>query len=97
MHPDSCNLFDKMVAIDEDARTNRFIIENIIFEGSVGVSAFVGGAGAAAFDLDETPSQDDRPLFMPAAFDQASMDDPFMQNQVDMGSIFPLDHEFLED
>ncbi|KAE8821298.1 Eyes absent-like protein 4 [Hordeum vulgare] len=62
----------------------------MIFEG--GVPA-VGGYSAAAYDPDETQSQDDR-----APFTQATNDphDTFMQDQAGLDG-FPLDHEFPED
>ncbi|KAE8776906.1 DNA repair protein rhp54 [Hordeum vulgare] len=77
------NLFDGMPSVFDDDTTNRFL-KNIIFEG---------GALAAAYDLNETQSQDDR-----APFTQATNDphDAFMQDKVGLDS-FQLDHEFPED
>ncbi|KAE8797701.1 DNA repair protein rhp54 [Hordeum vulgare] len=95
--PDARDLFDKMPATGDDETTNHFIIENIIFEGSARAAASTGGASAAAFDPDNTQSQDVRPPFTHSAFDQAGMDDPFMQDHVGMGSTFPLEHEFPKD
>ena len=89
MHPNARNLFDKMLATDDET-TNHFIIENIIFEG---------GAGVVDFDLDESQSQDGRgPLMvghegMTDTFDQGygGMADPFMQGQDGMGNTFLQD------
>nr|XP_040243921.1 uncharacterized protein LOC120963370 [Aegilops tauschii subsp. strangulata] len=83
----------------DNETANFFIIKNIIFEGGVGVAAFVGGVGAAAFDPDETQSQDDQAPFMADTFDQGhgGISDPFMQDQDGMGSTFPLDHELPKD
>ncbi|KAF7035074.1 hypothetical protein CFC21_046004 [Triticum aestivum] len=72
-------------------------MENIIFDGGATVAVSAGGAAAAAYDPEETQSQDDRTPFMLAAYDQATMQDAFMQDQVGLDlDGFPLDHEFLE-
>ncbi|KAE8808734.1 DNA repair protein rhp54 [Hordeum vulgare] len=83
----ACNLFKRMPTTNDDT-TNRFIIENIIFEGV---------AGAAPFDPEETQSQDGRIPFMADTFDHGGMDDPFVQGQDGIGSTFPVDHEFPKD
>ncbi|KAE8772753.1 Eyes absent-like protein 4 [Hordeum vulgare] len=78
------NLFGEMPATVDDDTVNRFL-ENMIFEG--------GALVAAAYDPDETQSQDGR-----APFTQTTNDthDAFMQDQVVLDG-FPLDHEFPED
>ncbi|KAE8820752.1 Eyes absent-like protein 4 [Hordeum vulgare] len=75
-------------AVDDDT-ANRFL-ENMIFEGGVPTA---GAYSAAAYDPDETQSQDGR-----APFTQATNDphDAFMQDQVGLDG-FLLDHEFLVD
>ncbi|KAE8795821.1 hypothetical protein D1007_29262 [Hordeum vulgare] len=75
-------------AVDDDT-TNRFL-ENMIFEWSVPAA---GAYCAAAYDPDETQSQDGR-----APFTQATNDphDAFMQDQIGLDD-FSLDHEFSED
>ncbi|KAE8775492.1 Lectin-domain containing receptor kinase A4.3 [Hordeum vulgare] len=83
---DTRNLFDKMPTTDDNA-ANRFIINNMIFEG---------GVGDAPFDPGETQSQDGRKTFMRDPFVHGGTADPFMQGQDGMGT-FPTDHEFPED
>ncbi|KAE8803606.1 hypothetical protein D1007_20557 [Hordeum vulgare] len=90
-------MFNRMLATGDDETANRFIIEIIIFEGGAGAAAYARCVGAAAFNPDETQSQDRRPPFMHSTFDQVGMDDPFIQDQVGMENTFPLDHKFSKD
>lgn len=96
MLPGAYNLFDRMSVAGDDEIANRLIIENIIFEGGAVATASTSGVAMAAYNLEETQSQDGRAPFIPATYDQAGMDDAFMHHQVGLGS-FPLDHEFPED
>ncbi|KAE8767407.1 DNA repair protein rhp54 [Hordeum vulgare] len=99
MLPNVRNLFDPMPTTDDDS-TNRFIMENIIFEGGVG-----GGVDDAAYDLNRTQSQDARGPFMVGyegttnTFAQGhdDPDDPFMQGQDGMGSTSPTGHKLTDD
>ncbi|KAE8815236.1 DNA repair protein rhp54 [Hordeum vulgare] len=85
----ACNLFDGIwVAIDDDS-TNRFL-ENMILEGDAPTAR---AYSAAAYDLDETESQDGLAPFMQAINDPH---DALMQDQVGLDG-FPLDHEFPKD
>ncbi|KAE8773727.1 DNA repair protein rhp54 [Hordeum vulgare] len=83
------NLFDGMPAVVDDDTANCFL-ENMIFEGGAPTA---GGYSAAAYEPDETQSQDDQ-----ATFTQATNDphDAFLQDQIGLDG-FPLDHEFSKD
>ncbi|KAE8812383.1 putative serine/threonine-protein kinase [Hordeum vulgare] len=88
------NIFDRMPAVVNEA--NHMFTESIIFEG---------GAGGISFNPDETQSQDGRSLFMAShegmgnifGEDNGGTIDPFMEDQLGMGSSFLLEHEFPED
>ncbi|KAE8813189.1 DNA repair protein rhp54 [Hordeum vulgare] len=83
------SLYVGMPAAVDDDTANRFL-ENMNFEGGVPAA---GAYSAAAYDPDETQSQDGR-----APFTQATNDphDAFMQDKFSLDG-FPLDHEFSED
>ncbi|KAE8797058.1 DNA repair protein rhp54 [Hordeum vulgare] len=83
------NLFDGMPVAVDDGTTNCFL-ENMIFEGGAPAA---GAYFVAAYDPDETQSEDDRVPFMQATNDPH---DAFMQDQVGLDG-FLIDHEFLED
>lgn len=84
-----------MPAAADEETTNRFILENIIFDGGTTAAASAGNAAVAAYDPEETPSQYAR---TPVAYDQAVVQDTFMRDQVGLDlDGFPLDHEFPED
>ncbi|KAE8768270.1 DNA repair protein rhp54 [Hordeum vulgare] len=82
----TCNVFNKMPTTDDDA-TSRFITENMIFKGGVGV---------APFDPEETQSSDGRNTFMVGPFVDGGTTDPFRQGEYGMGT-FPVNHEFPKD
>ncbi|KAE8821181.1 DNA repair protein rhp54 [Hordeum vulgare] len=85
------NLFDRMPAAVDDHMAKCFL-ENMIFEGGAPIA---GGYSVAAYDPDETQSQDVRAPFMQATNDPHGMHDAFMQDQVGLDD-FSLDHEFPE-
>lgn len=69
MLPGDRNLFDRMSVASDDEMANRFIIENIIFEGGAAAAASASGDTAAACDPEKTQSQDRRSLFTPMTYD----------------------------
>ncbi|KAE8793581.1 hypothetical protein D1007_31740 [Hordeum vulgare] len=86
------NLFDGMSAPVDDDTENRFL-GNMIFEDGAPTS---GVYFLAAYDPDETQSQDGRSPIMQDTNDAHGMHDSFMQDQVGLDD-FVLDHEFPED
>ena len=68
-------------------------MQNIIFEGGAAAANSASSVAAAGYDPDETQSQDSQGLFTLATYDQDSMHDAFMEDQVGLDG-FPLDHEF---
>ncbi|KAE8794231.1 DNA repair protein rhp54 [Hordeum vulgare] len=82
-------LFDGMPVVLDDDTSNCFF-ENMIFEGG---ALYAGAYSTAAYDPDETQSQDGRVPFMQATNDPH---DAFMHDQVGLNG-FPLYHEFPAD
>ncbi|KAE8774579.1 DNA repair protein rhp54 [Hordeum vulgare] len=70
-------------------------MQSIIFKGD---AAGVGGVTATGYEPEETQSQDCQGSFTSLTYDQAGMQDTFMQGQVGLDlDGFLVDHVFLDD